>query len=246
MNTTTPPELFIEDDILPHLIQYCRARQFDQFMLVAEAHTHAALGQRVEQALRANSFDVRTVVFRHHAEVVADEAHLIEVLAQADAQARTYLAVGSGTITDIVRFVSHRTRNSFISIPTAPSVDGFVSIGAPLVIGGLKETIVCAPPIAAFADLGTLAAAPRPMIAAGFGDMLGKFTSLADWKIGHLLGDERYDEQVAQHTWRALQACISAIQANGRIRAHHAGLRSAHQTRGRHRLIQDEFTLNGS
>ncbi len=229
MSQNTLPQLFIEDDAVLKFIQYCRDRQFDRFMLIADANTYAALGQRIEQALQTQGWDVRTVVFRGQDEVIADEAHLIEVLVQADAQARVYLAVGSGTITDITRFVSHRTRNPFISLPTAPSVDGFVSVGAPLVIAGLKETIVCSPPIAAFADLGTLAAAPQPMIAAGFGDMLGKFTSLADWKLGHLLWDEPYDEHVAWHTWNALQACVAVVQDLGRatpasIRALIAGL----------------------
>ena len=84
MNATIRPELFIEDDILPQLIQYCRERHFEHFMLVADANTQAALGQCVEQALKATGYDVRTVVFTDQTEVVADEARLIEVLAHVD------------------------------------------------------------------------------------------------------------------------------------------------------------------
>ena len=109
----------------------------------------------------------------------------MQVLVRADRENRTYLAVGSGTITDITRFASHRTKADFISIPTAPSVDGYTSPSASLVIERLKQTVIAQPPIAIFADLPTLCAAPRPMIAAGFGDMLGKYTSLADWQLGH-------------------------------------------------------------
>lgn len=106
------------------------------------------------------------------------------MLLQADQVARTYLAVGSGTITDITRIVSHRTRCNLISFPTAPSVDGYTSPNASLVIRREKITITAQPPLAVFADLGTLKAAPHAMIAAGYGDILGKATALADWRTG--------------------------------------------------------------
>ena len=132
-----------------------------------------------------------------------------------DREPRTYVAVGSGTITDITRFVSWRTGNPFVAMPTAPSVDGFASLGAPLILGGVKTTILTQPPKAIFADLDTLVTAPRAMIAAGFGDMLGKYTSVADWRLGHLLWDEPYDESIAQRTLAAAQRCADQAGAIG-------------------------------
>ena len=75
-------------------------------------------------------------------EIVPDEAFITQALLQTDQVERTFLAVGSGTITDIVRLVSHRTRRPFISLPTAPSVDGFTSPSASLVIGRIKQTVM--------------------------------------------------------------------------------------------------------
>ena len=46
------------------------------------------------------------------------------------------------------------------------------------------------------------------MVAAGFGDMLGKYTSLADWRLGALLWDEPYSVEIAQRVRRALQGCV--------------------------------------
>jgi glycerol-1-phosphate dehydrogenase [NAD(P)+] len=122
-----------------------------------------------------------------------------------------YLAVGSGTITDIVRFVGSVTRRRFISVPTAPSVDAFTSATAALEIGKWRQTVPARPPIAVFADLDTLCSAPRSMIAAGFGDVLGKYTSLADWKLGHLLWGEAYSETIAQRARSALTNCRRKI-----------------------------------
>ncbi|MBI5305749.1 MAG: sn-glycerol-1-phosphate dehydrogenase [Chloroflexi bacterium] len=194
--------VYIGRNAIQELVNYCRANGLERFTLVTDQNTYAALGASVERALRDTHFDVATIVLEG-AEVVADAHYLVQVLVHTDQQNRTFLAVGSGTITDITRFVSHRTKSSFISLPTAPSVDGFTSVGAPLVIGGLKQTIICQPPIAVFGDLATLCAAPHRLIASGFGDMIGKLLSIADWKLGHVLWDERYDEQILQRSRQA-------------------------------------------
>jgi glycerol-1-phosphate dehydrogenase [NAD(P)+] len=91
-------------------------------------------------------------------------------------------------------------------------VDGFASTGAPLIVRGFKQTIPACSPEAIFADLGILAAAPRAMIAAGFGDLLGTFTSLADWRLGRLLLDEPYCPLAAETTMRGLNLCLENVE----------------------------------
>jgi glycerol-1-phosphate dehydrogenase [NAD(P)+] len=197
-----PLHIYIGTEALPALIDYCRVQDLQKFLMVVDENTYPALGRRVEEALSAQGYDIITALLSSR-EVIADARHLFQVFLKVDQKERTFLAVGSGTITDITRFISHRTRSSFISLPTAPSVDGFNSIGAPLVIEGLKQTILCQPPVALFADLPTLCAAPPAMIASGFGDMVGKLLSIADWKLGNLLWDEPYDEEILQRSRRA-------------------------------------------
>ena len=62
------------------------------------------------------------------------------------------------------------------------------------------------------------------MIASGFGDMIGKFTSLADWQLGHLLWNEPYSDQIAQRVRQAVEAC--AAQAKEIGTASRPGIRS--------------------
>ena len=221
METELP--IYIGQEAIPNLIRYCASRHLESFVVVADAKTYPVLGSSVEEALVQRGYDVKTVILTGQ-EVIADEHYIVQVLLRADRKERTYLAVGSGTITDITRIVSHRTRTSFISIPTAPSVDGFTSSTASLVIGRLKQTVGAQPPAAIFADLPTLCSAPRPMIAAGYGDILGKYTSLADWKLGSLLWEEPYDDLVAQRGRRALQGCVDRAQEIGA--ASEQGIRS--------------------
>ncbi|MCS7260835.1 MAG: sn-glycerol-1-phosphate dehydrogenase [Anaerolineae bacterium] len=207
--------IYIGEDALARLLDYCAAQSIDALTLVADQNTYAALGQVAEHTLRTHGYDVHRILL-YGEEIVADERAIVQLLEQMDTQERVFLAVGAGTITDLVRFVSHRARLPFISLPTAPSVDGYTSIGAPLVLDRVKRTLIAQPPRAVFADLPTLCAAPHRLIAAGLGDILGKFTSLADWRLGHLICNEEYDEALAQRARRALDACVQDVAAIGR------------------------------
>jgi glycerol-1-phosphate dehydrogenase [NAD(P)+] len=201
---------YLGEDAISHLLHYCETQKQDNFMLVADQNTYRVLGRAVESAIQARGWDIKSVVFEAP-EVTPDETFIVQVLMEADQTERTYLAVGSGTVTDITRFASHRTRRPFISVPTAPSVDGFTSPSASLVIGRIKQTVMAQPPLAVIADLPTLAAAPQAMIAAGFGDILGKAIALADWQISHLMLDSTYSPDIAARVRSTLTACIDAV-----------------------------------
>jgi glycerol-1-phosphate dehydrogenase [NAD(P)+] len=210
----TDIHLYLGNDAVAHLIEYCGALQYDRFILVADKNTYPELGQAVETAIRARGWDILPVVFNEE-EVVPNEDFIFQVLFQAGDSQRTYIAVGSGTLTDIARFCSHRTRRPFLSLPTAPSVDGFTSPSASLVVRNIKKTVYAKPPSAVISNLPTLARAPQAMIAAGFGDILGKAIALADWRLGNLVWDEPYSAEIAQRVRVTLDACVSAVDEIG-------------------------------
>lgn len=210
----------IDPNALAELVRFCHEQGLARFALVADSNTFAALGGRVQDLLRGEGWDVRTIVLEGD-DIGADARSVYQVMLGLDKSPRTFLAVGSGTITDVTRFVSHRSNADFISLPTAPSVDGFTSIGAPMIIDGVKITVPCQGPLAVFADLPTLCAAPRPMLAAGVGDMLAKLTSISDWELGHLLWNEPFDPVIAARSRKAANDCaahlpgIAAAQPEG-------------------------------
>lgn len=214
MQGIRPLAVTIDANAVQQLVRFCVENNMHSLFVVADQNTQRAQGEVVVAGLQAAGLHVKTLVFTDR-EVVADGAHILDVLIAAGREDWTYVAVGSGTLTDITRFASHRTKSSFISVPTAPSVDGFTSIGAPLIIHGVKDTVLAQAPIGIFADINTLASAPQPMIAAGFGDMLGKATSVADWRIGRLLWDEPYDESIARRTLTAVDLCVANAPAIG-------------------------------
>ncbi len=211
--------VYVGPDALPELVRFCRERQLQHFALIADDNTYAALGARAESELRAQGWDVLTVVLTGE-EIGADARSIFQVLLALDRVPRTFIGVGSGTITDVSRVISHRTGAEFISLPTAASVDGFTSIGAPMVIDGAKITVNAHGPLAVFGDLPTLCAAPQPLIAAGFGDLLAKLTSIADWELGALLWGEPYDAEIARRSPRSRSGggCRALMRSRPRLR----------------------------
>jgi glycerol-1-phosphate dehydrogenase [NAD(P)+] len=206
--------IVIERDALEDIVDYVREAGYDEVTLVADSNTYAVAGEKLQLLLAAGLVRVGLSVISENAmgEVAADEEAIVQLMLDTSLTSKVLLAVGSGTIHDIVRFVSHRTKRPFLSVPTAPSVDGFASVGAPLIVRGFKQTIPCSAPEAIFADLRILAAAPQAMIAAGVGDMLGKHTSLADWSLGRLLLDEHYCELSARMTLEAVELCTANLE----------------------------------
>ncbi len=220
---TTRPFIYIGHGAVDQLLAYITKQGLRRFSLVADANTYAVLGSQVEARLQAAGLDVRTILLAGP-EVIVDELQVIDVMLRNEARDRAFLAVGSGTITDITRFVTLQTGGAFISVPTAPSVDGYTSPITPMVVRRLKITAPGHLPQAIFADLDTLAAAPRKMIASGAGDVIAKWTSTADWRLGSLLWTDRFDEAIAQRFTTALYKVVDSADEIGR--ATPSGIRS--------------------
>lgn len=202
--------IYVGDKAIEAFIAFCKKGNYEKFFLIADENTSRVLGERVHQAIQAQGWDVLYVVLDPE-HLHTDDFSITRVLASYDAQPRLFVAVGSGTITDITRFTSHRTRNSFVSFPTAASVDAYTSRNAPVTVGGLKGSIYCHAPIAIFTDLQTICESPRFLTASGFGDSIGKYTSSSDWKYTHLIWGSDFDEDIYEHALHAARQTTNAI-----------------------------------
>ena len=121
----------------------------------------------------------------------ADEVSTAKLTSLMEEGVEILIAVGGGTVHDIVRFCAKEHSLPFISVPTAASCDGFCSNVAAMTWHGYKLTWPCAAPEMVVADLNVIANAPRFLTASGFGDMVAKYVALADWRISHeVTGEE--------------------------------------------------------
>lgn len=153
------------------------------FAVVCDENTEAVMGERVASAL-SRLGAVRTVRLDHPH---ADEA-TAALLAERTRGAAMLVAVGSGTINDLCKYVTARDGRSCCVFGTAPSMNGYTSTTASITLdSGLKVSRMAQAPRGVFIDLSVNAAAPTRLIAAGFGDCLVRSVAQFDWWLSHRL-----------------------------------------------------------
>jgi glycerol-1-phosphate dehydrogenase [NAD(P)+] len=105
------------------------------------------------------------------------------------------VAVGSGTINDLCKYVTATDGRAYCVFGTAPSMNGYTSTTASITeSNGLKVSRPAHAPKGVFIDLAVNAAAPTYLIASGFGDCLVRSAAQFDWWLSHRLLDTFYTE----------------------------------------------------
>ncbi|HEX8714192.1 MAG TPA: iron-containing alcohol dehydrogenase, partial [Solirubrobacteraceae bacterium] len=126
--------IFVEQGALDRLAAYVPRPA----LVVMDVNTEAVAGARLASELGAEAL------------VLPADLHATEdAAAQVAGRARGGLvAVGSGTLTDIVRYAAHTAGRDFVSVPTAASMDGYASSVAALERDGVKLTLPARAPTA--------------------------------------------------------------------------------------------------
>lgn len=158
--------------------------------LIADERTYAAAGPQVEASCRDAGVAVKASILPAEPPPHADRDALGRLAFDLEAGALPLIAAGSGTVTDLARFLASRTGAMFVAAPTAPSMDGYASSVAAMVVDGVRVTYPAVSPRAIFADPEVYQHAPQQLIAAGFAEILGKLTALADWRLSAALNGE--------------------------------------------------------
>ena len=165
-----------------------------RLLLIGDRDTLAAAAG-IEESL--TGFEVTRHCYDTLRVATMDDVRLVEdYLDRVDA----VVAVGAGSIHDPSRLACARRNKPLCLFATAPSMDGFASYNAPIVDGGFKTTHAAKCPEVIIADTKILAAAPKALKSAGFGDMISKYIALIDWQVSHLVTGEAYCPRVAELT----------------------------------------------
>lgn len=152
-------------------------------VVVTDEATYEAMGRRVATALGGLG-PVRTVVLDHpHADLATAEA-----LKDRIAGVEGIVAVGSGTLNDLCKYVTYQDGRRYCVFGTAGSMNGYTSTTASMKLAsGLKVSLPAHAPRGFFVDLSVSAAAPAYLNAAGFGDCLARSVAQVDWWMSHRL-----------------------------------------------------------
>lgn len=141
----------------------------------------------------------------------ADEKSTARVLELMDKDIELIIALGSGTIHDIARFCAHERGIKFVSVPTAASVDGFCSTVAAMTWYGYKKTMQAVAPEIVIADTDIIKNAPFELVKSGVGDIMAKYTALADWEIASVLTGEYLCQRIYDMMRAAADTAMASV-----------------------------------
>lgn len=152
--------------------------------------------KKATEEILCEYFEKNKVVELSGEEIHADNINVACLAERIEDEADVLIAVGAGTIHDLTRYIAFEKDIPFISVPTAASVDGFVSTVAAMTWYGLKKTLTAKAPIFVLADTDIFSKAPYRLTASGISDLMGKYTALADWKISHMITGEYFCDRI--------------------------------------------------
>jgi glycerol-1-phosphate dehydrogenase [NAD(P)+] len=103
-----------------------------------------------------------------------------------------YLAVGSGVVNDLTKWLSFERQSFYAVAATAATMNGYSAANVAATLKGVKSLVVAHAPVAVFAEPWVLEQAPYELTSAGLGDVIAKPISTADWLMNHYLLEEYY------------------------------------------------------
>lgn len=152
--------------------------------VISDSNTLEAMGRRVAKELRGWAA-VEEIVFP--GDTHCDEA-TVAAMQEKTRHAEGCVVVGSGSLTDTVRYATFRDGRKFASFATAASMNGYGAGTASVTLAnGYKTSLPAQAPRGVFIDLAVNAAAPTWLAAAGLGDSLCRPTAQVEWYAAHRL-----------------------------------------------------------
>ena len=175
---------------------------YQKILLVADTNTYATCGEEVKAQIGTKLESV--LVYRRDGLLIPNEEAIEEMRAKLTKETDLIVGIGSGVIQDLCKCVSFQEKLPYHIVATAPSMDGYASVGAAMIIGGMKVTYSAHVPEAIVADCEVLKDAPMDLIKSGYGDILGKYSCLNDWKLARVVRNEYFCQYVYDLTFDML------------------------------------------
>lgn len=187
----------IGKNVLGEICALCKG--YKNILVVSDENTYKVCGKKVCALIGEKN--LKNLVLKSAGKVVVPNEESIEII-QNEITENTDLiiGVGSGVINDLCKYVSFKNNLPYYIVATAPSMDGYASVGAAMILDGMKVTVNARPPKAIIADTAILKDAPYDMLQAGYGDIIGKYSCLNDWELSALVNEEYFCRKVYNYT----------------------------------------------
>lgn len=196
--------IYIEPKASRHLNELLKPYKYPVF--ICDSNT-----KKATEGILSEYFQKDKVIELLGEDIHADNLNAAYLSETIEDKADILIAVGAGTIHDLTRYAAFEKGISFISMPTAASVDGFVSTVAAMTWNGMKKTFASKAPIYVLADTDIFGKAPYRLTASGISDLMGKYTALADWKISHIITGEYFCPRIYDLEMEAVREVESIL-----------------------------------
>ncbi len=216
-------KIIVRDNILPLMAEELEPYRTGKLFVIADQNTYRVFGEAVVKQLDKDGFILKKHIFEGEHTLVPDERAISRLLLELEEGVSFIIAVGSGSLNDLTRIISHRVKVPYAIIGTAPSMDGYASTSSSLIIDGIKITCQGVYPTMIFADTSIMKNAPMEMIRAGYGDIIGKLTAKADWDLATVYDKEYYCDATSKLVQNGVSKCIES--AAGLIKRDESAIR---------------------
>lgn len=153
-----------------------------------------------------------------HTVTEASVAHWESLL--AGIRGDSIYAIGGGLAVDAAKYVAAKAGRPLVCVPTAISVDAFLTWASGYREDGCVRYLETRPPDRVVVDLDLIAAGRPAIRSAGVTDVLSIATGRWDWKFAHRAGRNpahmAYDESVDNMAAAIAAACLACAPAAGR------------------------------
>ncbi|TDP90080.1 glycerol-1-phosphate dehydrogenase [NAD(P)+] [Halanaerobium saccharolyticum] len=180
--------------------------------LTVDQNTKKAAGAELKEKLLKADFEVVEILLKERKgddHLVPEPGALYKIIENIEHDGYV-LACGSGSINDLTAYAAHKMQLPYSIVATAPSMDGYASSVSSITVDGVKQTYNTTPPELIIADLNILKAAPWKLIQSGLGDLLGKVSSLLEWKLGVAI----FDEYFCQEAFELVESLLNDLFNN--------------------------------
>jgi len=206
-------EVIIEENALDQAAELLKKTTNQRkIYLTLDQNTKKAAGAELKEKLLKADFEVVEILLKERKgddHLVPEPEALYKIIENIEHDGYV-LACGSGSINDLTAYAAHKMQLPYSIVATAPSMDGYASSVSSITVDGVKQTYNTTPPELIIADLNTLKAAPWKMIQSGLGDLLGKVSSLLEWKLGVAI----FDEYFCQEAFEMVESLLNDLFNN--------------------------------
>ena len=165
-----------------------------KLLLVVDKNTKLAAGDRVLAILGEYGYNCHMYIFEE--EIIPDKANIGKMMLEVR-DIDVLVALGAGSLHDLLKYVGYVAEKPLISIPTAASNDRYAMPYSFFFENGKKNIEKAVVPEVIIVDLDIVAAAPKYMASAGAAAVVAKHIALFDWKLSKIIDETIYCEDLA-------------------------------------------------